>query len=472
MTLPLQLQAARLKLAKERPYLASALWALQPVQSKIGTMSVDMYWRLYYNSEFVNKWTLEELSGALYHEVLHLLRQHNQRMKNFPKKIANIAADLEINDDIIAEGVSLPKGVLTPELFNLPEGLLAEEYAAILMQMEQEQNKRQTQKKQEQQDLQEQQRQNQQDLQEQQRQNQQDLQEQQEQDQQEQQSKQTQQGQGKQSHQQKQHHTFQLPLPGGLGNDKNDPLPGAGRCGSCATGQLEDWELPEGKGEQTGITETEAELIRRNVAVAIQEACRQRGSVPAHLKRWADKKLKPKINWKKELTTVVKNTISNVAGCIDYSYSKPSRRPYKDIIMPSLRQPSVSVAVVIDTSGSISDNMLSQALAEINGILKSVGLKDGVHYIACDAEVHVSKKITDIKQAELEGGGGTDMGVGIKAAMNLKPRPNVCIVLTDGYTPWPDTPPQKMKVIAGLLEKENETWQVPSWAKKVLIRAD
>jgi Predicted metallopeptidase (DUF2201). len=140
--------------------------------------------------------------------------------------------------------------------------------------------------------------------------------------------------------------------------------------------------------------------------------------------------------------------------------------------MPSLRQPSISVAVVVDTSGSVSDNMLSQALAEIDGILKSVGLKNGVHYIACDAEVHVSKKITDIKQAELEGGGGTDMGVGIKAAMSLKPRPNVCIVLTDGYTPWPDTPPQKMKVIAGLLDLENETWQVPSWAKKVLIRAD
>lgn len=461
MTLPLQLQAARLKLAKERPYLASALWALQPVESKIGTLAVDMYWRLYYDPRVVNIWTMDELSSALYHEILHLLRQHNQRVKNLPKKTANIATDLEINDDLIDEGVTMPKGIITPKLLNLPEKLLAEEYAAILMQMEQEQNKRQTQEKQDQQDLQEQQRQNQQDLQ-----------EQQEQDQQEQQSKQTQQGQGKQSHQQKQHHTFQLPLPGGLENNKNDPLPGAGRCGSCATGQLEDWELPEGKGEQTGITETEAELIRRSVAVAIQEACRQRGSVPAHLKRWADKKLKPKINWKKELATVVKNTISNVAGCIDYSYSKPSRRPYKDIIMPSLRQPSVSVAVVIDTSGSVSDNMLSQALAEVDGILKSIGLKDGVHYIACDAEVHISKKITDIKHAELEGGGGTDMGVGIKAAMSLKPRPNVCIVLTDGYTPWPDTPPQKMKVIAGLLEKESETWQVPKWVKKVLIRAD
>ncbi|MBP2070771.1 vWA domain-containing protein [Thermoanaerobacterium butyriciformans] len=442
MTLPMQLQAARLKLAKERPYLASALWALQPVEFKKGTMAVDMYWRLYYNPKYIDKLTIDEFSGALYHEICHLLRQHNQRMKNFPKKIANIAADIEVNNDLIDEGVTMPKGIITRELFGLPENLLAEEYAVLLMQIKQELRK----KDQQEQDHQEQ--------------DQQDLQDQQEQDKQSQQQM------------QQQDHTFKLPLPGGLGNNENSPLPGSGRCGSCATGQLEDWELPEGKSEQPGITESEAELIRRNVAVAIQQASMQRGDVPAHLKRWADKKLKPKVNWKKELATVIKNTISNVAGCIDYSYSKPSRRSYKDIIMPSLRQPSISVAVVVDTSGSVSDNMLSQALAEIDGILKSVGLKNGVHYIACDAEVHVSKKITDIKQAELEGGGGTDMGVGIKAAMSLKPRPNVCIVLTDGYTPWPDTPPQKMKVIAGLLDLENETWQVPSWAKKVLIRAD
>jgi hypothetical protein len=29
-----------------------------------------------------------------------------------------------------------------------------------------------------------------------------------------------------------------------------------------------------------------------------------------------------------------------------------------------------------------------------------------------------------------------------------------------------------MKVIAGLLAEENGTWQVPKYAKKILIRAD
>ena len=43
------------------------------------------------------------------------------------------------------------------------------------------------------------------------------------------------------------------------------------------------------------------------------------------------------------------------------------------------------------------------------------------------------------------------MGKGIQAAMELKPTPDVVVVLTDGFTPWPDKPP-KAKVIVGLLD--------------------
>lgn len=39
-------------LAKERPYLASAAWALRPVPKPgLRSMAVDMYWRLYYDPE-------------------------------------------------------------------------------------------------------------------------------------------------------------------------------------------------------------------------------------------------------------------------------------------------------------------------------------------------------------------------------------------------------------------------------------
>ena len=51
MTLPEELQAARLRLLKgnnARPYLATAAWALQPVETKgLGTLAVDYFWRVY-----------------------------------------------------------------------------------------------------------------------------------------------------------------------------------------------------------------------------------------------------------------------------------------------------------------------------------------------------------------------------------------------------------------------------------------
>ncbi len=108
--LPQTLQAARLRLVKSHPYLSSAAWALRPVEKPgLETLAVDMYWRLYYDPVVITRWTVEELAGVLYHEIMHLLRDHASRMQNFDRNAANIAADAEINDDLIAEGVKLPE---------------------------------------------------------------------------------------------------------------------------------------------------------------------------------------------------------------------------------------------------------------------------------------------------------------------------------------------------------------------------
>ena len=46
------LKIARTRAAEDRPYLASALWNLVPVERKgLGTMATDSSWRLYYDPE-------------------------------------------------------------------------------------------------------------------------------------------------------------------------------------------------------------------------------------------------------------------------------------------------------------------------------------------------------------------------------------------------------------------------------------
>jgi hypothetical protein len=63
------------------------------------------------------------------------------------------------------------------------------------------------------------------------------------------------------------------------------------------------------------------------------------------------------------------------------------------------------------------------------------------------------------------------MGAGIEAAAALRPRPTVVIVLTDGYTPWPDRPPPGIRVVVGLLSEgaESAEWPPPAWARTVTI---
>jgi predicted metal-dependent peptidase len=462
-TMPIELQAARLQLLKKRPYLAALVWSLIPVQKPgLMTMAVDQYFRLYYDPKVVERWSVNELAGVLYHEANHLLRDHSGRLKDFDAQLANIAADLEINDDLAAEHIGLPGGALMPSTFGLPDGLLAEEYYAKLAKNPSPSSSGGTGQGQDGQgrgqggqdgDGQGQdQGQNSQD-----------------------QSGHGRSGQGHngQGQDSQDNQDGQGRGQGGQADDQDDdqkPMPGAGSCGSCANGHRAPWEddAPDGHGSSPdGITKAAAELIRREVAVRIAQASQTRGDIPDYLVRWANDKLSPKVNWRREIATAIRNAVAQVAGAVDYTYSKPSKRQGNSkIILPVLRQPVPDVAVVVDTSGSISDDMLSQALAEVSGVLKSCGSR-GVSVLAVDADVHIAKKVFDVKQLTLAGGGGTDMGVGIQAAMKLKPRPHIIIVLTDGYTPWPDIPP-KAKVIVGLLGDDADM-SVPDWAKPVKI---
>jgi hypothetical protein len=77
MALPKAIQTARLFLASEHPYVAGVLWNLRPVEKPgIATLGVDEHWRLYYDPAIESKWTEEEITGVLFHEVNHILRDH------------------------------------------------------------------------------------------------------------------------------------------------------------------------------------------------------------------------------------------------------------------------------------------------------------------------------------------------------------------------------------------------------------
>ena len=113
-------------------------------------------------------------------------------------------------------------------------------------------------------------------------------------------------------------------------------------------------------------------------------------------------------------------------------------------MLPSTRRPIPSVAMVIDTSGSVDDGLLARALAEVDGALRALGVGgQAVSVISCDVAATQPTRVRRARDVRLAGGGGTDMRVGIRAAAALRPRPDLVVVLTDGYTPWPDAPARR-----------------------------
>jgi predicted metal-dependent peptidase len=196
-----------------------------------------------------------------------------------------------------------------------------------------------------------------------------------------------------------------------------------------------------------------------------------RGAVPAGWARWAEHVLEPAVDWRRELAAQIRRGAAEVTGRVDFTYRRPSRRQAAspDVVLPSLRQPLPRVAMVIDTSGSMSDRMLGQALAEVGGVLRSLGVaRRDLRVLCCDAQAYKSQPVRDLGRVELTGGGGTDVGVGIRAAVEGRPAPDLVLVLTDGFTPWPE-PPRGVRVIVGLMDDRGKT---PEWARTVLIAED
>lgn len=110
---------------------------------------------------------------------------------------------------------------------------------------------------------------------------------------------------------------------------------------------------------------------------------------------------------------------------------------------------------------------LAAALAEVTGVLRSVGLRGNrVAVLSCDTDVHAVQRVAVAGHVELRGGGGTDLRVGIHAALDAPDPPRVVIVLTDGHTPWPETPPA-CRVIAGLVGDDPP--RPPPWVETVAI---
>jgi len=104
---------ARSKLMKGQVGMASILLGLELVEAndKCETMATDGK-RIYYNTDFVESIPESEVQGVLVHEGAHVIFQHMLRRGNRNAKIWNYATDYAINIWLRDNGYDLPEGGL------------------------------------------------------------------------------------------------------------------------------------------------------------------------------------------------------------------------------------------------------------------------------------------------------------------------------------------------------------------------
>ncbi|CAL9386369.1 vWA domain-containing protein [Streptomyces sp. enrichment culture] len=251
-------------------------------------------------------------------------------------------------------------------------------------------------------------------------------------------------------------------------------------CGSGADGLEREWDLgPDGA---AGLSDQERDAVRLLVARGINAAP---GSAPKGWRRWAEQVFHPPQPWRELLGAAVRSATSSGGAGEDYTYGRPSRRSAgtPGVVLPSLRRRPPRVAVVVDTSGSVSDAELGSALLEVAAIARAVGgRRDLVSVVPCDAAAGLAHSLCREEGIELVGGGGTDLRTGFAKALAGRPAPDAVVVLTDGQTPWPDTRPA-CRTVVGLFPRERAggSWDEddpdyvpdapPDWARVVVIES-
>ena len=120
------------------------------------------------------------------------------------------------------------------------------------------------------------------------------------------------------------------------------------------------------------------------------------------------------------------------------SWAKASRRvgDRTDVVLPGRANDSRILNIVVDTSGSMVDD-----LPAVFGMIQSFGKGSGVRavrIVQCDTEVTGDElvDIDDLASFEVKGYGGSDMSPGL---LRLADDPTVeaAVVLTDGYIDYP-----------------------------------
>ena len=391
-----KLATARTRLILDRPFLGALVLRLPLVAADrkwCKTTATDAR-KLYYNAEFIDSLSLAETEFMLAHEALHCGLAHFSRRENRVKWRWDIACDYAINPLLLDEGLTAPFDILYDKGF---ADMTAEEIYPYLDK--------------------------------------------------------------KMADQTIDQHIYDAEEDDGNQSNADGDMPSNGDLSADDGEVTEKGGGSEVKGKTGGRAESDSNAggakrprplsgqqredlsvqWQQRLAGAAQQAM-QAGKLSGSLARLVDHFLQPSLPWRMLLSRYLSYIARN-----DYNYMRPSNRRDGPAIYPSLRSTEVNIAVVVDTSGSISTAEIGEFLSEINAIKGQLSAR--ISLLACDAklvsdcpwtfepweEVALPEKLT--------GGGGTSFLPPFEWLAQQDMQPDLLVYFTDAEGRFPEQEP-------------------------------
>ncbi len=183
-----------------------------------------------------------------------------------------------------------------------------------------------------------------------------------------------------------------------------------------------------------GLTDTGSQSKHEaDMRVAVQQAAetaKAQGKLPGSLSKLVDDIVSPQVNWKQKLARFLKSNNKS-----DYSWQKPNRRFVANgLYLPSLYSPCIEeIGVIVDTSGSRTDEELNQDLGEISSMLVDANVEN-VRFMQADTDVTDEQTFTRESmplKVTMKGRGGTRFGPAVAEMAEKYPSVSCLIYLTD-----------------------------------------
>ena len=213
-------------------------------------------------------------------------------------------------------------------------------------------------------------------------------------------------------------------------------------------------------------------IVNAAEAIEIREQSNGRGTVPAFAARILRELRRPQTDWRTILNDFVQEEIC------DYSFSPPDRRfDESPFFLPDFNEKEDTVKNIlfmIDTSGSMSDSMITAAFSEVKGAIDQFGgkLRGWLGFFdAAVIEPQPFESEEEFKIIRAYGGGGTDFQIIFEyVAQHMTDDPPASIIiLTDGYAPFPQEQLSMGIPVLWLLNNEKVD---PPWGKVARIRVE